>query len=64
MVGGIEAFSPCVKRTSVDMFLDLPTTSAQSGEDHMLEEAAQIERAALWLCRSTCAQPGVWCAHS
>ena len=60
MVGGLQP----MREETVDMFLDLPTTSAQSGEDHMLEEAAQIERAALWLCRSTCAQPGVRCAHS
>jgi hypothetical protein len=33
MVGGIKASSPGVKSMSADMFLDLPTVSAPSGED-------------------------------
>ena len=36
MVGGIKASSPGVKSMSADMFLDLPTMSAPSGEERKL----------------------------
>ena len=45
MVGGIKASSPGMKSMSADMFLDLPTMSAPSGEERKLGAAAQIERA-------------------
>ena len=48
MVGGIKASSPGMKSMSADMFLDLPTMSAPSGEERKLGAAAQVERAALY----------------
>ena len=50
MVGGIKAISPGMKSMSADMFLDLPTMSAPSGEERKLGAAAQVERAG-WCCR-------------
>ena len=55
MVGGIKASSPGMMSMSADMFLDLPTMSAPSGEERKLGAAAQVERAALCLCPSACA---------
>ena len=46
MVGGTKAISPCVKSASAELFPDLHTMSAPSGEERTLEEAAQVERAA------------------
>jgi hypothetical protein len=40
-----------VKSMSADMFLDLPTMSAPSGEERKLGAAAQVERAGLCLRR-------------
>ena len=37
MVGGIKASSPGMKSMSADMFLDLPTMSAPSGEERKLQ---------------------------
>ena len=51
MVGGIKPSSPGVKSMSEDMFLDLPTMSAPSGEERRTGAAAQVERAGL--CLST-----------
>ena len=45
MVGGIKASSPGMKSMSADMFLDLLTMSAPSGEERKLGAAAQVERA-------------------
>ena len=45
MVGGIKASSPGMKSMSADMFLDLTTMSAPSGEERKLGAAAQVERA-------------------
>ena len=45
MVGGIKASSPGMMSMSADMFLDLPTMSAPSGEERKLGAAAQVERA-------------------
>ena len=45
LVGGIKPSSPGVKSMSADMFLDLPTMSAPSGEERKLGAAAQVERA-------------------
>ena len=46
MVGGIKASSPGMMSMSEDMFLDLPTMSAPSGEERKLRASAQVERAA------------------
>ena len=61
MVGGIKASSPGMMSMSVDMFLDLPTMSAPSGEERKLGAAAQVERAGLCLRRFSGAHPGVRC---
>ena len=45
MVGGIKASSPGMKSMSADMFLDLPTMLAPSGEERKLRASAQVERA-------------------
>ena len=45
MVGGIKAISPCVKSASAELFLDLHTVSAPSGEERTLSASAQVERA-------------------
>ena len=50
MVGGIKASSPGMKSMSADMFLDLHTMSAPSGEERKLGASAQVERAG-WCCR-------------
>ena len=50
MVGGIKASSPGMKSMSEDMFLDLPTMLAPSGEERKLGASAQVERAG-WCCR-------------
>jgi len=44
---------------SADMFLDLPTMSAPSGEERRTGAVAQVERAGLCLRRFSGAQPGV-----
>jgi len=41
MVGGIKASSPGMKSMSADMFLDLPTMSAPSGEERRTDAAAR-----------------------
>ena len=63
MVGGIKASSPGVKGMSADMFLDLPTMSAPSGEERTPRTSAQVECAGLCLRRFSGAQPGVPCVH-
>ena len=63
MVGGIKASSPGMKSMSADMFLDLLTMSAPSGEERKLGAAAQVERAGLCLRRFSGAQPGVRCVR-
>ena len=50
MVGGIKASSTGMKSMSADMFLDLPTMSAPSGEERRTDASAQVERAG-WCCR-------------
>ena len=50
MVGGVKASSTGVKSMSADMFLDLPTMSAPSGEQRRTDASAQVERAG-WCCR-------------
>ena len=59
MVGGIKASSPGMKSMSADMFLDLPTMLAPSGEKRTPGISAQVERAGLCLRRFSGAQPGV-----
>ena len=63
MVGGIKPSSPGVKSMSEDMFLDLPTMSAPSGEERRTGAAAQVERAGLCLRRFSGAQPTVRCVR-
>ena len=63
MVGGIKASSPGMKSMSEDMFLDLPTMLAPSGEARKLGAAAQVERAGLCLRRFSAAQPTVRCVQ-
>ena len=63
MVGGIKASSPGMKSTSADLFLDLPTMSAPSGEERTLDASAQVERAGLCLRRFSAAQPTVRCVQ-
>ena len=59
MVGGIKASSHGMKSMSADMFLDLPTMSAPSGEEGRMGASAQVERAGLCLRRLSGPQPGV-----
>jgi len=47
MIGCIKATSPCVKSASAELFPDLHSMSAPSGEERTLDAAAQVERAAL-----------------
>ena len=61
MVGGIKASSPGMMSMSADMFLDLLTMSAPSGEERTPRASAQVERAGLCLGRFSGAQPGVRC---
>ena len=42
MVGGIKASSPGMKSMSADMFLDLPTMSAPSGEERTPDASALV----------------------
>ena len=58
MVGGIKASSPGMMSMSADMFLDLPTMSAPSGEERRTGAAAQVERAGLCLRRFSGARTG------
>ena len=58
MVGGIKASSPGMKSMSADMFLDLLTMSAPSGEERKLGAAAQVERAGLCLRRFSACTAG------
>jgi hypothetical protein len=44
MIGCIKAISPCVKSASAELFLDLHTLSAPSGEERTLGAAAQVDR--------------------
>ena len=63
MVGGIKASSPGMKSMSADMFLDLPTMSAPSGERSI--NSGQPHRSSALGYDSTPrfsgAQPGVRC---
>ena len=63
MVGGIKASSTGMKSMSADMFLDLLTMSAPSGEERTPDASAQVERAGLCLRRFSGAQPGVRCVR-
>ena len=47
MAGGIKPISSSVKSTSAELFLDLPTMSAPSGEERTPDASAQVERAGL-----------------
>ena len=60
MVGGIKASSPGMKSMSADMFLDLPTMSAPSGEERTPDASAQVERAGLCLRRFSAAHSRVY----
>ena len=62
-IGGIKAISPCVKSASAKLFLDLHTVSAPSGEERMLDAAAQVERAR-WCCRRFDSGTHAWCGHA
>ena len=63
MVGGIKASSPGMMSMSADMFLDLPTMSAPSGEERKLGAAAQVERAGR-CCRRPDSGTHTWCGHA
>ena len=63
MVGGIKPSSTGMMSMSADMFLDLPTMLAPSGEERKLRASAQVERAGLCLRRFSGAQPGVRCVR-
>jgi hypothetical protein len=60
MVGGIKPISPGMKSMSADMFMDLTTMSAPSGEERTPRTSARVERAELCHClrRFSGAQPG------
>ena len=60
MVSGIKASSPSRKSMSADMFLDLPTMSAPSGEERRTGAVAQVERAGLCLRRFSAAHSRVY----
>ena len=51
------------EHVSADMFLDLPTMSAPSGEERTPNASAQVERAGLCLRRFSGTQPGVRCVR-
>ena len=63
MVGGIKPSSPGVKSMSEDMFLDLPTMSAPSGEERRTDASAQVERAGLCLRRRVYHFGPEWTGH-
>ena len=63
MVGCIEAINSGVKTASEVLSSDVFSVSALSGAERTLDAAAQVERAALCLRRSSCAQPGVRWVH-
>ena len=63
MVGGINPISPGTKSMSADMFLDLPTMLAPTGEVRTPDASAQVERAGLCLRRFSGAHPGVRCVR-
>ena len=63
MVGGIKASSPGMKSMSADMFLDLLTMSAPSGEERKLGAAAQVERAGR-CCRRPDSGTHTWCGRA
>jgi hypothetical protein len=68
MIGGIKASSPSMKSMSADLFLDLPTMSAPSGEERRTEcaephrsSALDGAAAALTVARTRCvAVPLSW----
>jgi hypothetical protein len=60
MIGCIKAISPCVKSASAELFPDLHTVSAPSGEERTLGEAAQVERTG-WCCRRFDSGTHAWC---
>jgi len=45
MIGCIKAISPCVRSASAELFPDVHTMSAQSGEERTLDAAAQRSNA-------------------
>ena len=63
MVGGIKASSPGMMSMSADMFLDLPTMSAPSGEERTPNASAQVERAGR-CCRRPDSGTHTWCGHA
>ena len=60
MVGGIKASSPGMKSMSADMFLDLPTMSAPSGEERRTDASAQVERAGSFASAASAAHSCVY----
>ena len=63
MVGGIKASSPGMKSMSADMFLDLLTMSAPSGEERTPNASAQVERAGR-CCRRSDSGTHTWCGRA
>ena len=63
MVGGIKASSPGMMSMSADMFLDLPTMSAPSGEERTPRTSAQVERAGR-CCRRSDSSMHTWCGRA
>ena len=63
MVGGIKASSPGMMSMSADMFLDLPTMSAPSGEERRTGASAQVERAGR-CCRRPDSGTHTWCGRA
>ena len=63
MVGGIKASSPGMKSMSADMFPDLPTMSAPSGEERTPDASAQVERPG-WCCRHSDSGMHTWCGRA
>ena len=63
MVGCIKASSPGMKSMSADMFLDLLTMPAPSGEERKLGAAAKVERAGR-CCRRSDSGTHTWCGRA
>jgi hypothetical protein len=63
MIGCIKAISPCVKSASAELFPDLHTVSAPSGEERTLGAAAQVERTRR-CCRRFDSGTHAWCGHA
>ena len=61
MIGCIKAISPCVKSASAELFPDLHTMAAPSGEERTPSAFVQVERDALCLRRFSCVHSRVYC---